>query len=78
METFVHADRTQGGKLLLGFTHHGKSHLVIGAFYHHPVMQNEAVSVFHNTHPQSQLHRNTCLPLADPFGMRLEQGKYFL
>ena len=42
------------------------------------MMQDEPIAVFEHTHPQPQLDRNSRLPFADPFGVGLKNGEYFL
>lgn len=38
-------------------------------------MLDETISVFDHVNPQPQLHRHAGLALADPLGVRLEEGE---
>ena len=71
----VEADGAQGGKTLLGLFDHGDGDLVVGGPFHHLVVENEAVAVIKDAHPQAQFDRYAGLALADPFGVGLDQGE---
>src|SRR5215217_8254611 len=78
VEPFVHARAANSVEPLLRFFDYCHGDGVIRDAFHHLMIQDEALLVLDHAHPQSELHRNACLALADPLRMWLEQGEDFL
>ncbi len=77
MKAFVEAAGVEGGKTFSGFGDDVCCNTIIGLFYHDVMVQNELMLVFQNADSDTQLNWHTGFAFADPFGMRLKNGKYF-
>jgi hypothetical protein len=66
------------GKRATGLLEEGHGDLRVGALLHDFMVQNEAVLVFDHGHPQPELDRHAGLALADPRGVRREDGEDLL
>lgn len=75
VEAFVKAGNSQLREALTRLSDHFNRDGIIGLFFHDLVMKNESVLIFHDADPESQFNRHPGLTFANPFGMRLEDGK---
>jgi hypothetical protein len=75
VEAFVKAGHGKFGEALAGLGDHFNRYGVIGLFFHDLVVKDEPVLVFHDADSEPKFDRHTGLAFADPFGMRLEDGK---
>lgn len=77
VEALVKAHGLYCRKAGLGVFDQGHGDLIVRGFYHDLMVQDEAVLIFDDRHPQAQLDRYAGLAFADPFGMGLKNGKDF-
>jgi len=75
MIAFVKTAFPEFRESLLDFFDDGNRDLIIGFVLHHPVVQDKLKLIFDNTNLYAQFHRDTGFAFADPFGVRLKQGK---
>ena len=69
VEALVEAGGAQVGEEYAGLLHQVHGDLVVGLAVHHPVVEEEAIPVFHEGGAHAEFHRHPGLALDDPFGV---------
>ena len=78
MEPLVHADAFEVRETCAGLFDDRYRDPIVGDLLHHLVVEDEAVLILDHGHAQPQLDRDPGLALADPLGVRLENGEDLL